>query len=272
MKMKRNQLYFLFIFLFLLVSILTMILKWKVLPGCQPLLENTISKPGCYFLTKDMTGPIEINADSVIVDLNEKTLSDPLPSTRNFGVKLGSRNNVTIKNGYFKGFWFAITGSDVENIRILNNTFKDTKDIAINLSGKNIEVTGNHITDMDFYYPKEDKDFYLVGINIRDYAGCRISNNVISATNVPTSKLNYRLEYVGVLILSGTNSCQVYSNVFTNFNSTPFESIAAWVVGEKENVFYNNTIINYQRGLATNPGRCTEKNNLMFSGSTVATT
>ncbi|HAT2017023.1 TPA: hypothetical protein I8Z79_003081 [Legionella pneumophila] len=73
--------------------------------NCMALKTKAISTPGCYYLTENIKETIIINSDNVILDLNEKKLSDPNPGSQNIGILLGNHNNITIKNGYFDGFF-----------------------------------------------------------------------------------------------------------------------------------------------------------------------
>ncbi|HAT1901211.1 TPA: hypothetical protein ACT9AM_002855 [Legionella pneumophila] len=234
--------------------------------NCMALKTKAISTPGCYYLTENIKETIIINSDNVILDLNEKKLSDPNPGSQNIGILLGNHNNITIKNGYFDGFWFAIAGSGGRNLRVINNLFINTKYVSIVLSGSNIQVRGNYITYMDFSQPKNEVDFYLVGLNVRDTSGCNISNNVVSAPSIPKQPPKYRLEYVGLILSSESINCRIENNIFSNFQSPPFKSIAVWLAsGTANNYLRSNLILNYQYGITAVSKNYTEKNNLFLN-------
>ncbi|KGP63624.1 hypothetical protein EP47_03100 [Legionella norrlandica] len=215
---------------------------------------------------KNIRGSITINSDSVVLDLNEKKLRDPGSDSGSIGILLSDHSNITIKNGYFDGFWFAISGSGGKNLRILNNSFNNIKYIAINLSGSNLYVRGNYIINMDFYEPKDKINFYLVGLNIRDTSGCNILNNVVSAPSIPIEALKYRLEYIGLILSDSSKNCKIQNNIFSNFQSPKFNSIALWIAsGTKDSFLHNNLILNYQYGIAGNPKDYIEQNNLLVN-------
>lgn len=232
--------------------------------NCKPLVDHIISKPGCYFLNADMYGPITINASSVTLDLNDKTLRDPNPDLENVGINLNANSDITVRNGFFNGFWIAITGVGVHNTLISHNTFIGTKYIGVNLTGEYITIRNNHFTNMDFKTKKTGKNFYIVGINIRDYSGCEILNNVISATNIPSTPLDYRLEYVGIILLDSSKHCKIRGNVFNNLTKPLFRSIVTWIGAESDNNFSNNLLVNFTEGLICRPGTCTAQNNQEF--------
>ncbi|WED43277.1 hypothetical protein [Legionella cardiaca] len=231
--------------------------------NCHSLENNIISSPGCYYLNENIKGSIAINSDSVVLDLNEKKLSDPNPGSQNIGIGLSNHSNITVKNGYLDGFWFAISGSGGRNLNVLNISFTNTKYIAVNLSGAKINVSRNFIGNMDFYQPKDKVNYYLVGLNIRDTSGCRILNNVISAPSLPTKELEYRLEYVGLILLSESQNCRIQNNIFSNFQSPLFKSIAVWLAsGTSNNFLGDNLILNYLYGITGRLDSYSENNNL----------
>ncbi|ASQ44876.1 right-handed parallel beta-helix repeat-containing protein [Legionella clemsonensis] len=254
------------------ISALFLLLSYNIAQGeqhCFLLESNVISAPGCYYLKKDMQGSITISSDSVTLDLNGRKLSDPNPGSWTIGVNLENRNNITIKNGYFDGFWFAISASGGRNIHIQNNVFINTKYMAITASGSNVNVLNNHISYMDFYLPKDSINFYLVGLNIRDTTGCNILNNVIYAPSLPANPPKFRLEYVGLILSSSSRNCRIKNNVFSNFKLPKFKSIAVWLASDTQGSYLrDNLILNYGYGIIGKRGSYLDKNNLSVNVTT----
>ncbi|ASQ46457.1 hypothetical protein [Legionella clemsonensis] len=246
--------------------LLTCNLLFALSANCHLLNNNTISTPGCYYLDRNIRGFLTINSDSVTLDLNGKGLSDPEPGSQNIGIKLGNHSNITIKNGYLNGFWFAISGSGGRNLNIINMSFTNTRYVAVNLSGSNVNVSGNFINNMNFFQPKDKVNFYLVGINIRDTSGCKILNNVILAPQLPTKELDYRLEYVGLILLNPSQNCYIQNNIFSNFQTPLFKSIAVWLASETAfSVLKDNLVLNYRYGITGSLESYSEKNNLLIN-------
>lgn len=95
-------------------------------------LPYTISQPGSYVLTSNLTGVagqhgIVIDADDVALDLNGFVLTGVAGSVNGIMVN-GSRKNIAIKNGTVRA-WngvgveaFSAGNSRFENLRLSNNT------------------------------------------------------------------------------------------------------------------------------------------------------
>jgi nitrous oxidase accessory protein NosD len=110
--------------------------------NCTPItsIPYTIAAPGIYCLTGNLGpsvtpgGAITVEANNVVLDLNGWQIVGPAPSSgiRGYGVYAFQRQNVTIKNGTIRRFFFGIWLNDsspwttsrsnvVEDIRAQNN-------------------------------------------------------------------------------------------------------------------------------------------------------
>jgi parallel beta-helix repeat protein len=112
----------------------------KTLDGVEPRIpisgSYTITNPGSYYLTGDLTAAIKVEADNVTIDLMGYSLSGD-GSGR--GIRMLGRSNVEIRNGTVQKFDIAIHESSemgknhrVINVRCLSNTL-----YGIYLPGKN---------------------------------------------------------------------------------------------------------------------------------------
>lgn len=121
-------------------------LAGNVTPGDAPGFPITISQPGSYKLTGNLTVPagvigIEITADNVTLDLNGYTVRGPVTCLRNAGTRIVScsaldafamgifsmQKDSVVRNGSVRGFgaigvYFTDSGSgSAENLRVSHN-------------------------------------------------------------------------------------------------------------------------------------------------------
>lgn len=122
-------------------------------------LPFTISSPGSYYLTGDLTSTgdgIIVNADNVTIDFSGFTITGPgKMSYTGFGVYMNVRRNVEIKNGTVRGFGLAAirenssgSGHRVLYMRIQDNGSDPNSYGAISFNGNahyilNCTLTGN---------------------------------------------------------------------------------------------------------------------------------
>ena len=114
-------------------------------------LPYTISQPGFYFVTGDLTCPagthgITINTDNVTLDLMGFRLNGPGGSGSYDGIRMSGRHNVEIRNGtirYFPKYGINESlGGIGEGHRAINLRVRNNGDTGIYLSGK-----GNLVKD-----------------------------------------------------------------------------------------------------------------------------
>jgi parallel beta-helix repeat protein len=116
-------------------------------PGSFPI---TISVPGSYFLTENITGAagadgIVITADGVTLDLNGFVLSGA--STGADGIDSGGANHVTIKNGVIRNWTGAgIRGGSITNGRYEHVQLSSNSGGGI-IAGKDSVVSDCQATD-----------------------------------------------------------------------------------------------------------------------------
>jgi hypothetical protein len=106
-------------------------------------LPYTISEPGFYYVTKNLTlasgHGITVNADDVTIDLMGFSLTG---NSSYIGIKMSQRKNVAIRNGTLRGWYYGIyesnygTSHQVSNVRIEENTY------GVKLTGGNHLVQG----------------------------------------------------------------------------------------------------------------------------------
>lgn len=121
-------------------------------------LPATISSPGLYVLTADMhfaapTGAaITINADDVVLDLNEFTLSGKPagPASKAVGILAVGHSELTIRNGDVTGFYNGVEiqgdnarGCLVEKLFVYDVTYQ-----AVRVEGSGHIVRGNRFLNI----------------------------------------------------------------------------------------------------------------------------
>jgi hypothetical protein len=85
----------------------------------------TISSPGTYVLTSNLTCPggydaITVNVSNVTIDLNGYYLYCPTPTATGTGIFVNDRANVRIKNGEIVGFYVGVYAEYASSVTNLN--------------------------------------------------------------------------------------------------------------------------------------------------------
>lgn len=148
-------------------------------------IPKTITTPGSYYLTEDVTADgtaITVDVDNVTIDLNGFSLigSD---SAANYGIYMYARNNVEIRNGTIRNFdraiyeYSAYTG---KNHRVINVRVKSNISGGIYLKGsghlvKNCTVTENGNSGVN--------QFHAIFVENGTVTGNTVSDNGDSATS-----------------------------------------------------------------------------------------
>ncbi|HLQ23027.1 MAG TPA: right-handed parallel beta-helix repeat-containing protein [Gemmatimonadales bacterium] len=184
-------------------------------PGCSFTIDQvpaTITAPGTYCLAADLTyagdgAAISIDADVVALDLNGFTLAGQTgPGSQSIGVQSAGVDGVTVRNGVVTGFRQGVllkggTGHLVDRVRAEGNSYVgllalgssstiqncevvstggstlpgDTIPIAIRVSGDNVLVADNVVTDT---FPPPGGE--AVGIALDEGTGTQVDRNVIA--------------------------------------------------------------------------------------------
>ena len=121
-------------------------------------LPYTISGPGSYYLTKNLTvetgHAILVTASNVKLNLNGFTLSSTGSEGSDRGVFVSSGAalfNVTVTNGTIQGFSSGISFDGVNNGTIKNLRLSDLRYTAIQLRASDANCDGNTIADCSIY-------------------------------------------------------------------------------------------------------------------------
>ena len=117
------------------------------IPGSATEIDTyTISQGGAYYLTGDRVcsrNGIQVDADNVTIDLMGYSLIG-LGSETDYGVRMGSRKGVEIRNGTVRGFNHGVyeSSSSGEGHRVI-----EVRCVANGLSGIYLKSTGNLVKD-----------------------------------------------------------------------------------------------------------------------------
>ncbi len=179
-----------------------------------------ISSPGIYCLTADLVSndpnstfhAIEVNANNVVIDLNGHKIGGlgAGPGTLATGIYAAYRQNITIRNGTIRGFYWAIFFNDsaspsisqghlIEDMRLDQNTatgiYLTAKSSVIRrnqivatgggsysgwVSGIKICGQNNRVIDNDVTDTRSATGSWAFGINLEAY----VDNSVVSDNRV----------------------------------------------------------------------------------------
>jgi hypothetical protein len=196
----------------------------------------TISAPGRYYLTRNLTVPaqqiaITIAADDVSLDLGGFTIADDIGNKSNsWGVRLsGTRQNVTIANGTVRFFQFGFDSSDPNNRTIVLRDVSAVNDIrGFSLTGFNVvltDCTANDNTETGIYFPVDrgivrncnvrnnDGDGISVVGNRNLIEGNAVTHNDVIDIHVAGGSFHVvRDNIAGLITLAGNNNNVVMDN------------------------------------------------------------
>lgn len=212
-------------------------------------LPYLITSQGIYCLTGNLTtsmtsgSAIIIGVNNVVLDLNGYKIGGLAagPGTIATGIYAYQRQNITIKNGTVRGFFFAINLNDIspyttsqghiiEDIRadmntyvgievngrgniIRNNQVVDTGGSSIYPSayGIAVEGPGNRVINNDVYETKEQGSGASHGIDAYSAPGVVVENNRVGNAALGTGTS------VGIYMLSSANA-MVNDNTISMMN------------------------------------------------------
>lgn len=178
---------------------------------------------------------IKIAAPNVTLDLGGYEISNCIGDYPSFGIMAEHVDGITIMNGTFDGFLIAIDLINTDNATIDNLTIRnlevedpDTDVIGINLLGSQDIIAQNILFKFLPVLHKEAIVAYYSDLtvdNIDVYGGAVGVNfsNVNSTSSEDDDRVNggvlnsrfYDITIAGILV-SRTNSMQIYNNIFTN--------------------------------------------------------
>lgn len=127
-----------------------------VLEPAQPIirLPHVIARPGTYVVAGDLilkgtTGNgITIDADNVVLDLGEHTITNEIPTTSGtvtaaIGIASFGHNNITVRRGTITGFLQGVvinSGTDPGHTLVENVTLNNCPYAGVDLTGDVVEV------------------------------------------------------------------------------------------------------------------------------------
>ena len=227
-------------------------------------LPITISTPGSYYLTGNLTATadgaaITIAADNVTIDLNRFTLSGGNTGTRR-GIDVpAARKNLCVRNGTLTGWTNSaisalnITGGVYEGLRMTGNVNPAGPRVIVLSSGSGANVracvaTGNGVTGatgiifIDEGVISECTVSSNIGTGITTGKGCSIVNSTSSDNT-----------FFGILQIDGFNN--TVANCTASGNGTTGIYAAAGMTVVDCSVF-NNTLYGIDTGGANTISRC----------------
>jgi hypothetical protein len=174
----------------------------------------TITAPGAYCLktslsTANPSGAILVQADDVVIDLNDRILDGTAAglTSRALGIQSDSRNRLTVRNGTIRGFYrgLQITGGAQSEGHVVEKVvFDRINTLAVWVEGKGSIVRNNvvrstkgsdstgtrgmqiyladfaQVVDNEVLDTVERAIGTAIGINVTDSLGVAIERNVIS--------------------------------------------------------------------------------------------
>jgi parallel beta-helix repeat protein len=210
-------------------------------------LPYTISSPGFYFISKNLTSAsdgIVVNSDNVTIDLMGFTINGP--EGGGDGIYFDSKNNVEIRNGGIKDFSYGIRGvTDGQSNKVIAVKTISNGGYGIFLKGNNHGVKDCTVIGCGAY-----------GIYVPDAGGHTIKGNTVSGSRyygivagpgstVMGNNCNNNDQH-GINALGG---CTVINNTVYN------NALAGIILDSNGNSVINNTAYNNnQSGSATRGG------------------
>jgi hypothetical protein len=155
-----------------------------LIPITQADIPLTITTPGSYYLTEDVTSTttaISVYVDDVTIDLCGFAVVGPDPTVNYYGIVVGT-SNVEIRNGTVRDFSIGINGMShsCQGLRVINVRAVSNTTSGISLLGK-----GHLVKDCTVLENGESSDSPVYGIFAETYSivtGNTVSNNGNSAT------------------------------------------------------------------------------------------
>lgn len=229
-------------------TVLLIAVLWPSVAGAQAL---TITAPGTYTLVADLSASsgavVAINADAVVLNLNGKTLrcTPSIPASAvTFGVLMGARTSVTIKNGTITGCFFGVnasysTGIVLEDVTLSGNTYIGAN-LAYGVSNVVRRVTCASIGGYTV-------EAYAICINgIGDYGLVEDSTFTNLYKQAGTTTVG---EGVGLLIEQGAEYVIARRNTFTNAELKP-NTIGIWSANGGSITVSNSTFTRLTKAMA----------------------
>lgn len=167
---------------------------------------GSITAPGSYYLTQDITGSISIGADNVALDLNGFTVTGGSPDL----IDIVNSTNVAISNGTLDG-----AGEDVwgvrANVGVESFSLRDLTIVDVFYCLEAIGLTGLVSVDRVLCDGTQNEGFRIIGINDNDFS-VHVRNCTITNANQ-----NETVAHAAISIgHGGDNSGDVYAVIVGN--------------------------------------------------------
>lgn len=181
--------------------------------ACTPLMPTDTSiGNGVYCLDSDLVvsrNPALTLTSNGVLDCRGHKIKDATSSV-GWGVMImGQGDNVVLKNCAFEGFAFPVYSVSISNLRILNNSFRGTRSVAILAGDMTGLVQGN-----TFNISGVGGDITAISVNgTVDIIG----NTIINEQVPPGSSGGYRTVGIG----ADTNGGVISKNVIRNLRAAP---------------------------------------------------
>jgi parallel beta-helix repeat protein len=225
--------------------------------GCTPIpsLPWVITVPGVYCFTGDLItaqlsgNAIEIQANQVIIDLNGHRLGGGLAGlgTLATGIYASKRQNITIKNGTARGFFYGIWLDDaspyttshghvIEDIRADQNTVN-----GISVAGNGNIIRNNQVVATGG--TTLGTDAYAYGIQASG-PGAQVLNNMVTGVAARGGLGNA----FGILMESPSNSV-VAGNRIGNLTSPSGSGYGIYLHNGSDIIVRDNSLSGMQYGI-----------------------
>ncbi|GHA14187.1 hypothetical protein GCM10008090_24960 [Arenicella chitinivorans] len=160
------------------------------LVNCGDYITTNVTLDSDLHCTSGYTA-LEVGANNITIDLNGHVLSG---TSDLMGVLIHARNNVTIKNGWIRGFWGGINTARSDKLRIDNVSFYGmnqglimagtddgsvTNSDFINLNGTGVRIYTHSAFASADRNTIQNNEFYQVRVGV-GICGTSAENNVIA--------------------------------------------------------------------------------------------
>lgn len=188
--------------------------------------EGTITQPGLYKLTQDLTGIIgdafTINVSDVIID----GMGHTIQGTGSCGVNASHQTNITVKNATYTGFlstgsagvcFVNVTDSLIENVNVTDNYYGISLNYSYNITVHNIIAANNSYVGIGVQASDLTNMTHL-NVSMNNAAGIAVvnsTNTIIDYGNVTFN--GWPLNGFGIMIVAANNTNITHINVSTNY-------------------------------------------------------
>jgi len=207
----------------------------SVFPSSAPILRYG----DVYVLNGSINGYIVVERDNIVIDGADFRIQGN-GAYETYGIRLGGRNNVTIRNTRIDAFWCGIEVSSCSNIRIWRNKLTYHMDGIVVTSSSNSTISENDVSAN-----------YDDGILIETSSENSIHGNSVTGSSLTSHDMGITLVNSSNNTVSGNSVADIehgigfmYSsgNDILRNNVTAVNQYALWFLGSTNNTVYENSI------------------------------